>query len=144
MDQRISQRLDVVAGRTRKLHGLRLATLVWCLSSLALMLSWAVLASNPTLQRGFVVSCCVIAFGAAAWVTRRRVPTEAERLAAARLIEESCPELAQRLLTLLDQQPDADTGKFNVLQRQLAHEVLTLADVADWSSCVPVSKLQED
>ncbi len=142
MDQRISQRLDVVAGRTRKLHGLRLATLVWCFSSLALMLSWALLASNPMLQRGFVVSCVLIAFGAAAWVTRRRVPTDAERLAAARLIEESCPELSQRLLTLIDQHPDADTRKFNVLQRQLAHEVLTLADVADWSSCVPVSQLQ--
>lgn len=71
-----------------------------------------------------------------AWLYLPRTISQTEFQNAARRIEEKFPDLRQRLVTLLEQAPDFETGRYTALQKQLAHEVHTHADVNDWSRCI--------
>jgi len=141
MDARLLELLDEVVRRTWTLQARRSMVAVWCLASTQLLVAGACMRFIPAALSGATVTCLVLALFGLLLAYRAKRVGDVERLDAARLVEATHPELQQRLLTLLNQRPDAESGQFNILQRQLQHEVLSQAEVGNWTECVPSSSL---
>lgn len=73
------------------------------------------------------------------WVRHRRTRPDYRQIA--RQIEESHPELHALLLTAVEQQPDADTGKFHFLQERLIKEAVVESVRGDWMQTVSTGRL---
>ncbi len=142
MDARLMELLDEVVRRTRTLQARRSMVAVWCLASTQLLIAGACMRFIPAALPGATTTCLMMAVVGLAFAYRSKRVSAGDRLDAARLVEATHPELKQRLLTLLDQQPDPATGQFNLLQRQLQHEVLSQSEAGNWTECVPSSSLQ--
>lgn len=142
MDARLLALVDEVVRRTRTLQARRSAVAVWCLAAVQLLVAGPFIHGVPGILMSAYVSAGIIAFFGIWLAYRSRQIADADRLDAARLIEASRPELKQRLLTILEQRPDPTTGQFNALQRMLQHEVVSQAEVGNWSECVPSTALK--
>lgn len=137
MDARLLELLDEVVRRTRTLQARRSMVAVWCLASTQLLVAGACMRFIPAALPGATTAGVVLALLGLLFAYRAKRVGDVERLDAARLVEATHPELKQRLLTLLDQRPAAESGQFNLLQRQLQQEVLSQAESGNWPECVP-------
>ncbi len=73
------------------------------------------------------------------WVRNRQTRPDYRQIA--RQIEESHPELHALLLTAVEQQPDAATGKFHFLQERLIKEAVVESVRSDWVQTVSTGRL---
>lgn len=136
MDQHITRQLHHVIRRLVRLRRWWALSWVWslvalCAAVLNMLLpagSTAVNAANGLLAVGAVLSL---------WFFLPRRMSERQRLETARLIEQRWPSLEQRLLTVIEQQPDLSRSGFTYLQDELASQVRSHAYVNDWKEAVP-------
>ncbi len=143
MHDRVRLRLEEVVRLWRRVVRWQRVSIVWGLAAIAAGI--CLLSANPgSVQAWANLSAVAICTAAAAtmllFLPRRVSQTELQN--SARHVEETFPDLSQRLVTLLEQSPDRDTGRFTALQKQLAHEVHSHADIHDWRRCVPQRRLR--
>jgi hypothetical protein len=72
------------------------------------------------------------------WLARRRTVSLHD---AAVAIESRWPELDSRLVTAMDQRPEAEEGGFRYLQQEVIQEALLHAHRHDWAEAVPSQKI---
>ena len=60
----------------------------------------------------------------------------------ARHIEHAFPELDSRLLAALEQSPDVQSGRWNVLQRQVIAEAVHHSHINDWADAIPAKRMR--
>ncbi len=132
LESQLRQQLSNVARRIGRLWMWQRLTWSWVAFSM-LLLGW-IIADQPMVP----VSVWFIAAGFAAtivWIRSRLLDTP--RADVARHIEQAFPDLNARLLAALEQAPDIETGRLNVLQRQVIAEAMHHAMINDWSATVP-------
>ena len=83
----------------------------------------------------------------AAWVTATLLWVRSKSLSLARAdiarhVERTFPELNSRLLAALEQSPDVQSGRWNVLQRQVIAEAVHHSRINDWTDAVPAKRLR--
>lgn len=143
MHDRVRLRLEEVVRLWRRVVRWQRVSIVWGLAAIAAGI--CLLSANPgSVQAWANLSAIAICTAAAAtmWLFLPRRVSQTELQNSARHVEETFPDLSQRLVTLLEQSPDRDTGRFTALQKQLAHEVHSHADIHDWRRCVPQRRLR--
>lgn len=118
----LHQRLDAIARRHVLATGLKGLGWAWCALALAV---WGIVEGLRPSGSGwalFLLSLPAAAVGlgfVAVAVAKRQRPT---RTMLARWIEEAAPNVDARLITAIEQVPDAATGRFTVLQQQVIQE----------------------
>ncbi|MDX1966889.1 MAG: DUF4175 family protein [Planctomycetaceae bacterium] len=118
----LHQRLDAIARRQVLATGLKGLGWAWC--ALALVV-WGIVEGLRPSGSGwalFLLSLPAAAVGlgfVAVAAAKRQRPT---RTMLARWIEEAAPNVDARLITAIEQVPDAATGRFTVLQQQVIEE----------------------
>ena len=60
----------------------------------------------------------------------------------ARTVEQAFPDLNSRLLAALEQSPDMNSGRWNVLQRQVISEAVHHSRINDWMEAVPAKRMR--
>ena len=85
-----------------------------------------------------LIGLAAIAAAAILWVRHSKHKPDWRRLALQ--IEAHQPELKGRLITSVQQRPDAK-GELNYLQRRLVSETLERARQGDWTGALPPSRL---
>ena len=140
MDRHISRQLTQVISRFRRLHRWHALSVLWCI--LALVAAGAWYASLPPAIAG-QIAIAILAVGCigALWLWRPLSILEAEQLKVARVVENTFPDLEQRLLTVVEQTPDVQSGGFSYLQQQLATEVRCHSYGNDWNRSVPFQRI---
>lgn len=136
MDDALRQQIDRVGERYRRLRKSAVLTGIWLvLAVIGLAIgAHARHAGVPT--SGWLI---LTLFGIAViatvvvnvWPSRANDPQRV-----ARKLEQRFPDLNSRLLTSLEQRPDASTGRLNYLQRRVVDETLEHARYANWSNAV--------
>ena len=132
LEFQLRQQLSSVARRIGRLWMWRRLTWSWLILSL-LVAGWAV-AGRPVIPG----VAWIFAAGLAAtlvWIRSRTLTTPKRDVA--RNIEQAFPDLNSRLLAAIEQSPDVQTGRMNVLQRQLISEAVHHARMNDWTEAVP-------
>lgn len=137
MDRHVTRQLEQVTCLRLSLRRWGTLAKLWAGTALVLFMLWLGFSGEGWVSRaaGAVLAAAALISFAALLPRSRR---QSERLTSAREIERQFPDLQQRLLTLLEQVPDADTGRFNYLQQLLAAEVREHALLHDWTQCLPV------
>ena len=140
MDQHISRQLNKVVRRLIRLRRWWALSWVWSVVALA---SAVLVMTIPAGETAALISNVLIGLAAVGsiWILRPRRVTEGERLATARLIEQRWPSLDQRLLTVIEQTPDAGLGGFSWLQQELATEVRSHSYANEWKEGVPMRRV---
>jgi hypothetical protein len=140
MDRHISRQLTQVISRFRRLHRWHALSVLWCL--LALVAAGAWYASLPPAIAG-QIAIAILAVGCIGtlWLWRPVSVLAAEQLKVARVVENTFPDLEQRLLTVVEQTPDVQSGGFSYLQQQLATEVRCHSYGNDWNRSIPFQRI---
>ena len=135
------RKLDRVASRIRRFRLWRRLSICWLLATCCAI--GLVLVQRQTDQIMLIaveaLMACTLAVGLAVYLLSRKHGDD--RLKAARSVESSFPELDERLLAAIEQQPNYETGKFSFLQQQLINEVLRHGEQNDWSHAIPTKRL---
>ena len=140
MDQHISRQLNQVVRRLIRLRRWSSLSWVWAFAALAsTILAMSIPASE--LSQTFSNVLLSLAGLASLWVIRPRRVSDQERLFTARLIEQRWPSLNQRLLTTIEQTPNAGLGGFSWLQQELASEVRSHSYAHEWKDGVPTRRI---
>lgn len=130
------QQLSAVASRIRRLWMWQQLTACWIGLSI-IVVGWTLFGkpsfSIPVLT---VVLGGVVAF---AWIRSRS--KSLPNADVSRQIERAFPDLNARLLAALEQVPDRETGRLNILQQQVVSEVLHHARMNDWTRAVTPRKM---
>lgn len=140
MDRHINQQLVQVVGRSRRLRRWTAASVLWCVLALIAAAAWfGSLAPSVT----GTVAIAIVAVGCLAtlWVWRPASISPAEQLDVARVVENTFPDLEQRLITVVEQTPDVASGGFSYLQQQLATEVRCHSYGHEWKTSVPLNRI---
>ena len=133
MDRHTLKQVDQVLQRLRwQRRALTLS--LSCLSLVALgALAWL---ATPTAASTIANSIAVACIAATVWQVWPRSLSKYEITQVVRRIEEHFPDLNQRLLTVLEQSPNPETGVFSYLQQQLVDEVKGHSYKHPWSDSV--------
>lgn len=137
MDRHVTRQLEQVTRLRLSLRRWGTLAKLWAGTALVLFMLWLGFSGDGWISRaaGTVLAAAALI---SITVLLPRSRRQSERLTSAREIEQQFPDLQQRLLTLLEQVPDANTGRFNYLQQLLAGEVREHALLHDWTQCLPV------
>lgn len=132
LELQLRQQLSKVGDRIGRLWMWRRLTLAWLV--LSIMLIGLAMAGRPITPS---ISLILIAGLAATivWIRSRSLATP--RTDVARHIEHAFPDLKSRLLAAIEQCPDIETGRLNVLQRQVIAEAIHHSRMNDWADAVP-------
>ncbi|MBM80476.1 MAG: hypothetical protein CMJ78_07775 [Planctomycetaceae bacterium] len=137
----LTNHLDQVVRRAGYFRSLRATTVLWLVAAFAGVVLFAVkdaLGLTPSEACRWLVSVSLGANVFVYTIARLRSPN---RLEIARMVEAKFPELNDRLLTALEQQPDLQTGGFSFLQNQVIKEVLDHGANHSWGHAVAPGKL---
>lgn len=136
LELQLGQQLSKVAGRIGRLWMWRQLTWAWL--ALSIVLAGLAIAGRPVAPS---ISLIVIAAFVAmvVWIGSRSVPTP--RTDVARHIEHAFPDLNSRLLAAIEQYPDVETGRMNILQRQVIAEAVHHSRMNEWSDAVPPKQM---
>ena len=135
-DSRLTRRLDVVAGRLRRLRRLRGLSVTWMIAAAVCLVVLAAGVGGVSLWKMALLG--FVALGVGLLATRRR-PGDLQTSAAE--VEKAFPDLDAALWTAAAQQPDPETRQYGFLQEQVFAEVLLHAYRNDWSRAVPRSRV---
>ncbi len=114
--------------------------LTWCWIGFAVLaLAWL------GLGRPYALMFAAIVGGS--WLTATLLWVRSKSLALAksdiaRHVERAFPELDSRLLAALEQCPDVQSGRWNVLQRQVIAEAVHHSHINDWTEAVPAKRMR--
>lgn len=136
LEMQLGQQLSNVAGRIGRLWMWRRLTWAWL--TLSIMLAGLAVAGRPIAPS---ISLIVIAGFVATviWIRSRTVATP--KTDVARHIEHAFPDLNSRLLAAIEQYPDVETGRMNILQRQVIAEAVHHSRMNDWADAVPPKQM---
>ncbi|NQV27977.1 MAG: hypothetical protein HQ518_26810 [Rhodopirellula sp.] len=140
MDQHISRQLNFVVRRLIRLRCWWALSWLWSLVALVTAIVVMTLPVGNQAVTVFNALFCAALLGSA-WLVRPRRVSEQQKLATARLIEQRWPDLNQRLLTVIEQTPNAAAGGFSWLQQELASEVRSHSYSHDWKDGVPTRRI---
>lgn len=132
----LSQHLEPVARRYRRLQLWRGLALCWALSGLLAV----TLGALGVDYRIAVPLVGVLGFGGAAWLGFACLSAPADPHWLARQIEQQHPELKTALLAALEQKPGAD-GQFSFLQQRVIAEAVVHGRNLGWTDAFPARKL---
>lgn len=137
-DPHLQMQLQHVARRIGRLWLWRRLAMSWVvLSIIVLVFAVAGKASLPVWGWFAVAGTAVVL----AWFrSRTRASAQVE---VARKIESAFPDLNSRLLAALEQRPDAETGRLNILQKQVILEAVRHARFHDWGEAVSDRQLRK-
>lgn len=140
MDQHISRKLNHVVRRLLRLRRWSALSWLWAMTALvSAVLAMSMPPGEPVeAASGLVLGTAMLG---SLWLLRPRRISDADRLATARLIENRWPSLNQRLLTVIEQTPDAQAGGFSWLQQELATEVRSHSYSTEWKQSVPAGRI---
>ena len=128
----LDPQLSHVARRIRRLWMWQQLMRAWIVLSL-LVIAWAGLGRPFISVSGWGWLAGLIA--AMVWIRSQFLAMPHAEVA--RRIERAFPDLKARLLAALEQSPDVETGRLNVLQRQVVSEAMHHSRMNDWSTAVP-------
>jgi hypothetical protein len=136
LELQLRQQLSNVGHRIGRLWMWRRMTWSWIALSI-LLIGWAWLGRPFLPPSSWIFTTALIAV--VIWIRSRFLQTP--RAEVARKIENAFPDLNSRLLAALEQCPDVETGRMNVLQRQVIAEAIHHARMNDWSDAVPPKQM---
>lgn len=132
----LSQQISAVTSRIRRLLLWQQLTLSWFVLSI-IVVCWT-LFGNPPLSISTLCGALGVAVVIAIVRTRTQVLPQTD---VSRQIEQAFPDLNARLLAALEQVPDRETGRLNILQQQVVSEVMHHARMNDWTKTVSPKKM---
>ena len=138
LEQQLREQLSRVGQRLGRLWLWR--QLTWCWIGFAVLaLAWL------CLGRPYALIFAAIVGGS--WLTATLLWVRSKSLALAksdiaRHVERAFPELNSRLLAALEQCPDVQSGRWNVLQRQVIAEAVHHAHINDWTDAIPAKRMR--
>ncbi len=138
LEQQLREQLSRVGQRLGRLWLWR--QLTWCWIGFAVLaLAWLCLGRPYALMFAAIVG--------GSWLTATLLWVRSKSLALAksdiaRHVERAFPELNSRLLAALEQCPDVQSGRWNVLQRQVIAEAVHHAHINDWTDAVPAKRMR--
>ena len=138
LEQQLREQLSRVGQRLGRLWLWR--QLTWCWIGFAVLaLAWLCLGRPYALMFAAIVG--------GSWLTATLLWVRSKSLALAksdiaRHVERAFPELNSRLLAALEQCPDVQSGRWNVLQRQVIAEAVHHAHINDWTDAVPARRMR--
>jgi len=138
LEQQLRDQMSLVGRRLERLWLWR--RLTWCWIGFAtLALVWSGLGRPFGFALGGIVG--------AAWLTATILWVRSKTLSfaktdLARHVERTFPELNSRLLAALEQCPDVQSGRWNVLQRQVIAEAVHHSRINDWTDVVPAKRMR--
>ena len=136
LEFQLREQLSSVGRRIGRLWMWRRLTWWWAILSV-LLLGWAV-AGRPVLPGlAWIFAASLVA--TLVWIRSRFLETP--KADVARRIEGAFPDLNSRLLAALEQCPDVETGRMNVLQRQVIAEAVHHSRMNDWTDAVPPKQM---
>ena len=141
MDQRIKSQLNHVARRLRRLRALSVLTLCWitmALGGLAIVLLRVYGAHPRPVAWGLALTALVLAVVCAVVALRTGAMS-----AIALQIERQFPGLDCRLLTAIEQRPDAVNGRFGYLQECVIQGALQHGYTHAWEQTVPSRRMRQ-
>jgi hypothetical protein len=139
--QFLRARLEPVARRRRHWRLARSLALWWAVVAAIALGVFCIERFTPWRAAWVLPAIGLTAIGGAGllWMrSHRRLPNYRE---IARQIETQHPELHALLLTAVEQQPDAKTGKLNFLQERLIQQAITESTHASWEDTVSESQV---
>jgi hypothetical protein len=140
--QQLHSQLDRVAARVSRDRFLRRTAFAFFLAAAAALGLWAVWTQTKAAWLGrnsaTLFASLTLLFLLAVMLFRR---CKVNRHTAARTLEREFPDLNQRLLAALEQQPSVETGRLTYLQNQVVGEALEHARSNDWLKVMPTSRL---
>ena len=137
LEIQLRQQLSNVAQRIGRLWMWR--RLTWSWAAFAVIVAIWALAGRPVVP-GFVWVFSAILVATLVWIRSRSLGTS--KVEVARNIEQAFPDLNSRLLAALEQCPEVETGRLNVLQRQVISEAVHHARMNDWTEAVPPRQMR--
>ena len=140
MDRHISRHLTLVISRFRRLHRWHALSVLWCVLALVAAGAWYA-SLPPTIAGQIAISILAVGCIGTLWLWRPVSVLSAEQLKVARVVENTFPDLEQRLLTVVEQTPDVQTGGLSYLQQQLATEVRCHSYGNDWNRSIPFQRI---
>ena len=132
LESQLRLQLSNVGRRIGRLWMWRNLTWAWVVLSL-LLIGWAVLGRPILPAFSWIFAAAMVT--TVVWIRSRFLATPKGDVA--RQIEQAFPDLNSRLLAALEQCPDVETGRLNVLQRQVIAEAVHHARMNDWTDAVP-------
>ena len=140
--QQLHSQLDRVAGRVSRDRFLRRTAFAFFLAAAAALGLWTVWTRTQAEWLGrnsaTLFALVTLLFLLVVLLFRR---CKVNRHTAARTLENEFPDLNQRLLAALEQQPSVQTGRLTYLQNQVVGEALQHARRNDWLKVMPTSRL---
>ena len=140
MDRHINQQLIQVVARTRRLRRWTAMSVLWCILALAAAGAWFG-SLAPSVVGSVVIGVLAVGCVGTLWLWRPTGISPAEQLEVARAVENTFPDLEQRLITVVEQTPDVTSGGYSYLQQQLATEVRCHSYGHEWTSCIPLNRI---
>ena len=138
LEQQLRDQMSLVGQRLGRLWLWR--RLAWCwIGFAALALVWWGLGRPFGFALGGIIG--------AAWLTATILWVRSKSLSLARAdiarhVERTFPELNSRLLAALEQSPDVQSGRWNVLQRQVIAEAVHHSHINDWTDAVSAKRMR--
>jgi hypothetical protein len=140
--EQLHSNIDCVAGRISRDRFLRRTAFAFFLAAAAALGLWTVWTQTQAEWLGrnsaLLAASLTLLFLLTVLLFRR---CKVNRHTAARTVENEFPDLNQRLLAALEQQPSVETGRLNYLQNQVVGEALEHARSNDWLKVMPTSRL---
>ncbi|WP_397568399.1 hypothetical protein [Schlesneria sp. T3-172] len=137
LEIQLRQQLSKVALRLGRLWMWR--RLTWSWAAFAVLVALWAIAGRPFVP-GSVWFFAALLVATVVWIQSRYLGTS--KVEVARNIEQAFPELNSRLLAALEQFPEVQTGRLNVLQRQVISEAVHHARMNDWTEAVPPRQMR--
>ncbi|HEY6166816.1 MAG TPA: hypothetical protein VI454_02165, partial [Verrucomicrobiae bacterium] len=137
----LQSQLEPIASRHRRLRLARRLTLCWTVAAgVGLLLLVANHFAGLSVRLAMPV-LAVLAGSAALFLRRRGEAWQPDYHGIAREIETKHPELHALLVTAVEQQPDAQTGRLNFLQERVILEAIAESHRHNWLDAVPAARL---
>ena len=138
LEQQLRDQMSLVGQRLGRLWLWRQLTWCWIGFAALALVWWGV--GRPF---GFALGGII----GAAWLTATILWVRSKSLSLARAdiarhVERTFPELNSRLLAALEQCPDVQSGRWNVLQRQVIAEAVHHSRINDWTDAVPAKRMR--
>jgi hypothetical protein len=141
VDPRLTQQLEKVAARIRRLRFWRGLTLAWMMAAtvgLAMLALNRALPWHPPAATGVV---CVVALLIAAFSTWLAHTSSRNYHRVAQRVEAAYPELKSCLLAAIEQQPALPGGRYGFLQDRVVRQALNHAYGHTWQQVVPTRRI---